>query len=133
MNQAFVAIDKEQAAMYRWIRDVHLDGAALTEICGQRPVGGWDSLRPEHIEQKLREAFHQHEAQTAGPKVAAAAQLRVGILPSSLGRALALYTDAAVEAAVFEEGLDGVTLRDKDLALTEAFRDLVDEILKLQR
>jgi hypothetical protein len=134
MNKVFEVLDKEQAAMYRWIRDT-MDQKALERLI-RKPV--WsaagcldtDTLSRDTL---LREAFHQYEAKTSGPKVAASAQLRVGILPSALGRALALYTDAAVDAATFEEGLSGVTIRDKDIALAEALRDLTDEILKLQR
>jgi hypothetical protein len=129
MSKVFDALDKEQAAMYRWIRDT-CDHSVFASITGQ---GGWIKMDQLQIDTAFREAFHQYEAKTSGPKVAAAAQLRVGILPSALGRALALYTDAAVDAATFEEGLSGVTIRDKDIALAEALRDLTDEILKLQR
>lgn len=129
MSKVFEVLDKEQAAMYRWIRD-NISPTVFWALVG-RPLKADDTKIT--IDQAFREAFHQYEAQTSGPKVAAAAQLRVGILPSELGIALANYAGAAIDVATFQEGLSGETFREKRDALTEALRDVTDEILKLQR
>ena len=124
----FQNLDREQAAMYRWIRDT-CDASTFAAITGQ---GGWMKMDAMDIDHAFREAYHRHAARTTGERVVAQASLSAGILPSSLGAALARYTEAVEECATFAEGLGGRTFSDVNNALENALMDLTDEMRKLQ-
>lgn len=128
MTAVFKNLDREQAAMYRWIRDT-CDASTFTAITGQ---SGWIKMDTTEIDHAFREAYHRYSMPTTGERVVAAASLKAGILPTSLGVALAKYTEAVEECATFAEGLGGRTFSDVNNALENALLDLVDEIRRLQ-
>lgn len=124
----FNALDKEQAEMYRWIRDT-CDHSVFSAITGQ---GGWIKMDTMEIDHAFREAYHRYSMPKASEKVMNSAKMRVGILPTSLGAALARYTEAVEECATFAEGLGGRTFSDVNNELENALMDLTDEMRKLQ-
>jgi hypothetical protein len=129
----FQNLDREQASMYRWLRDT-MDQQTLERLI-RKPV--WsaegcldnDTLSRDTL---LREAYHQYTARSAGEKVVNAAKMRVGILSTSLGAALARYTEAVEECATFAESFGGPTFSDVNRDLENALADLTDEMRKLQ-
>ena len=125
----FQNLDREQAAMYRWLRDT-MDQQTLERLI-RRPV--WsadgcldtDTLARDNL---LREAYHQYSARTAGERAVAGASMSVGILPTSLGAALARYTEAVEACATFAESFGGPTFSDVNNALENALMDLTVEM-----
>ena len=101
----FMNLDREQAAMYRWIRDT-CDAPTFGAITG---ASGWMKLDTMQIDHAFREAYHRYSMPKAGEKVINASKLRVGILPSGLGLALAKYTEAVEACALFAESFGGPT------------------------
>jgi hypothetical protein len=126
--KVFVELDKEQAAMYRWIRD-NCDASTFAAITGQ---GGWIKMDTMQIDHAFREAYHRYSMPKAGEKAVAAAGLRVGVLPASLGAALARYTVAVEACVTFAESFSGPTFSDVNHDFENALADLTGEILKLQ-
>ena len=126
--KVFNELDKEQAAMYRWIRDT-CDHRVFVAITGQ---AGWIKMDALEIDTALREAYHRYAIPRAGEKAIAAASLRVGILPTSLGVALAKYTEAVEVCATFAESFSGPTFSDVNTNLENALADLTTEMLRLQ-
>jgi hypothetical protein len=124
----FNTLDKEQAAMYRWIRDT-CDASTFAAITGQ---SGWIKMNAMQIDSAFREAYHVHSILDAGARATNAAKLRSGILPTSLGAALARYTAAVEASATFAEGFGGPTFSDVNRDLENALMDLTDEMRKLQ-
>jgi hypothetical protein len=124
----FQNLDREQAAMYRWIRD-NCDALTFHAITGQ---AGWIQLGTMELDHAFREAYHRHSARTAGERVVAQASLKSGILPSSLGLALARYTEAVEACATFAESFGGPTFSDVNHDLENALMDLTDEMQRLQ-
>jgi len=124
----FTALDKEQAAMYRWIRD-NCDASTFAAITGQ---GGWMKMDTMQIDHAFREAYHRYTLIGASDRVIASTKMRLGILPPELGLALAKYTEAVEECATFAEGLGGPTFSDVNRNLENALADLTHEMLKLQ-
>lgn len=126
--QVFDRLDKEQAAMYRWIRDT-CDASTFQAITGQ---SGWMKLGEMEMDKAFRDAFARYEASRT-ERVTAHAQLSAGILPASLGIALHAFAESVEECATFAEGLSGQTFGDVNRARENAFDNLIDEIRKLQR
>jgi hypothetical protein len=124
----FTNLDREQAAMYRWIRD-NCDASTFHAITGQ---AGWMKMDTMEIDHAFREAYHLHSARTTGERVVAQASLKAGILPSSLGLALAKYTEAVEACATFAESFGGPTFSDVNRDLENALMDLTDEMRRLQ-
>ena len=128
MTAVFKNLDREQAAMYRWIRDT-CDHRTFAAITGQ---SGWIKMDTMEIDHAFREVYHRYSMPTTGERVVAAASLKAGILPSSLGAALARYTEAVENCATFAESFSGPTFSDVNNALENALLELVDEIRRLQ-
>jgi hypothetical protein len=126
--KVFTNLDREQAAMYRWIRDT-CDASTFAVLTGQ---SGWAKMNAMQIDTAFREAYHVHSILDAGARATNAAKLRSGILPTSLGAALARYTEAVETCATFAESFGGPTFSDVNNALENALMDLTDEMRKLQ-
>lgn len=124
----FTNLDREQAAMYRWIRDT-CDASAFRALVGQMMKQHQTTLETDHA---FREAYHRQAARTTGERVVAEASLKAGILPSSLGLALAKYTEAVEACATFAESFGGPTFSDVNHELENALMDLTDEMRRLQ-
>jgi hypothetical protein len=126
--KVFQNLDREQAAMYRWIRDT-CDASTFAALTGQ---SGWIKMDAMQIDTAFREAYHVHSILDAGARATNAAKLSAGILPTSLGAALARYTEAVEACATFAESFAGPTFSDVNNALENALMDLTDEMRKLQ-
>jgi hypothetical protein len=124
----FNNLDKEQAAMYRWIRDT-CDASTFAAITRQ---GGWIKMDTMELDHAFREAYHRHTMPNAGENAVNAMTLRGGVLPSDLGIALARYTEAVEACATFAESFGGPTFSEVNRDLENAMLDLVDEMRKLQ-
>jgi hypothetical protein len=124
----FTNLDREQAAMYRWIRDT-CDASTFRALAGQMMKQHQTTCETDHA---LREAYHRYTMPAAGEKAVAAATMSAGILPSSLGLALTRYTEAVEACATFAESFGGPTFSDVNHDLENAMLDLVDEMRKLQ-
>ena len=124
----FQNLDREQAAMYRWIRDT-CDASTFGAITG---ASGWMKMDTMQIDHAFREAYHRYSMIGASDRVIAETKMRIGILPKELGLARAKYTEAVEECATFAEGLGGLTFSDVNRNLENALADLSHELLKLQ-
>lgn len=127
--KVFQELDKEQAAMYRWIRDT-CDQKTFNALTGTS--SNWIKIDAVQADREFREAYHRYAMPLAGEKAIAAASLRIGILPGSLGLALAKYTEAVEACATFAESFGGPTFSDVNHDLENALADLTTEMLKLQ-
>lgn len=124
----FNNLDKDQASMYRWLRD-SCSAELFAQIAALR---GTTTRAVADVDAAMRFAYEKHASQHTNETVIPHLQLAVGILPLALGAALQRYTAAVEERAVFMEGLGSETFGDADRRCENAMNDVLDEIRKLQ-
>lgn len=126
--KVFENMDREQADMYRWIRQ-NMSESLFFDLTGKQISEMPSTL---DIDRELREAYVRDRASEFVKRGVAASKIKIGILPPSLGLALAQYSEAYANAADFQEGLGGLTHGDVDSALRQKFLALCEEISKLR-
>ena len=126
--RVFDNMDREQADMYRWIRQ-NMSESLFFDLTGKQISEMSSTL---DIDRELREAYVRDRAAEFVKRGVEASKIKIGILPPTLGKALLEYSEAYAYAADFQEGLGGLSHGDVDSGLRQKFLALCEEISKLR-
>ena len=126
--KVFDDLTREQADMYRWVRQ-NMNESMFFQLTGKLIE---DCKSELDIDRVLRESFVNDRASAFAKRGVEASKIKMGLLPATLGKALLEYSEAYAYAADFQEGLGGSTHGDIGSDLRQKFMALCEEIAKLR-
>lgn len=126
--KVFENLDREQAAMYRWMRK-HMTPSMFMHLTGKTAP---EDLQALQVDRELREAFENEAYRAVMDVIPERSKIRQGLLPPALGAAILKYTECVQYDALFCESFSGETYGDVQAKVTEAFKEMCNEMAKLR-
>ena len=129
--KVFDELDKEQAGMYRWIRS-NMTEDQFCWLVGsmEKPMHELTNLE---VDRELREAYHRYSMHGAVQRMSEASKIQTGLLPASVGEALADLLEKTRSVVMWEMNASSKTMSEVDFDFTVSFERLCNEIAKLRR